>query len=161
MFDLYQAGIETPRGVFLITFHRGGIRQINFPGTSSGQVYPLQELFWTDLAEDLNRYLSGERVNWDLYPLDTAGYRPFTRSVLEAVRSIPHGQTWSYREAAARAGSPRGWRAAGQALKANRHPVMVPCHRVVRSDGGAGGFSGPAGWKEMLLSLEKEPASRP
>lgn len=153
--DLYRAGIETPSGVFLIIFHRKGIRQLIFPGEAVAPAEPLRQLFWPGLEKDLNRYLAGERVIWDRYPLDLSGHPPFTRKVLEAVRSIPYGQTWSYRETAVRAGSPLGWRAAGQAVKANRHPVLVPCHRVVLSNGSPGGFSGPAGWKEILLSLEK------
>ncbi|MFY9541796.1 MAG: MGMT family protein, partial [Dethiobacteria bacterium] len=103
---------------------------------------------------ELQRYLKGQQPAWDDYPLDMSGYPPFTRSLLSAVRRIPYGETRSYREVAAEAGSPRAWRAAGQALKANRHPLLVPCHRVIRSDGRPGGFSGPPGWKEMLLHLE-------
>jgi len=71
------------------------------------------------------------------------------------VSRIPHGEVRTYREIAALAGSPLAWRAAGQALKVNRHPIIVPCHRVIGSGGKIGGFSGPPGWKKMLLKLEK------
>ncbi len=154
MAELFLSELETPRGVFLLLSHRGGIYELFFPGSAPGARYPGGALPWPSLEEDLNRYLNGERVPWDGYPLDMSGYPPFTRRLLEAVRKIPYGSVCSYRAAAERAGSPLAWRAAGQALSVNRHPLLVPCHRVIRSDGSCGGFSGPKGWKQMLLQLE-------
>jgi len=152
--DLYCDRIDTPKGVFLILFHSGGISRIYFPGQDPEYSCPEGKLPWNNLAEDLNRYLSGEAVDWSRYPLDTSCYRPFTKALLEEVRQIPFGRVCTYQEAAERAGSPRACRAAGQALKVNRHPVLVPCHRVVASGGKLGGFSGPPGWKQMLLEIE-------
>ena len=152
--ELYCDRIDTPKGVFLIHFSSKGIYEIFFPGSRPNQDYPIRQLPWPQLAFDLNRYLQGETVSWTQYPLDCSGYRPFTAALLDEVRSIPHGQVCTYREAAERAGSPLAWRAAGQALSANRHPIIVPCHRVIGSGGKLGGFSGPPGWKEMLLELE-------
>jgi methylated-DNA-[protein]-cysteine S-methyltransferase len=154
MFMLSSCEIETVRGRFVLLFHDGGIYRLFFPGTAPPQPYPQRLLPWPGLKRELQRYLQGEQPAWDDYPLDMSGYPRFTRALLTAARRIPYGETRSYREAAAAAGSPRAWRAAGQALKANRHPLLVPCHRVIRSDGRPGGFSGPAGWKEMLLKLE-------
>ncbi len=154
MRELYCDRIATPEGVFLILFGIGGIYEIFFPGSGPDREYPYRALPWPQLAEDLNRYLKGEKVDWAGYPLDFSGYRPFTAALLGQVRQIPAGQVCTYRRAAELAGSPKAWRAAGQALKANRHPIIVPCHRVVGSGGKLGGFSGPAGWKEMLLELE-------
>ena len=154
MTELYQAEIDTPKGVFLILFSSAGIYEIFFPGSKPGREYPARELPWPRLADDLKRYLKGEKVNWTEYPLDRSGYRPFTSTLLEKVSEIPHGQLCTYREAAERAGSPLAWRAAGQALKANRHPIIVPCHRVIGSNNRIGGFSGPPGWKQLLLELE-------
>ncbi len=152
--DLYCDRIDTPKGVFLLLFHPGGIYRIYFPGREPAQAYPEGKLPWSGLVEDFNRYLAGEVVDWSHYPLDTSGYRSFTRRLLDQVRQIPFGRVCTYREAAEKAGSPRAWRAAGQALKANRHPVLVPCHRVIASGGKPGGFSGPPGWKQMLLDIE-------
>jgi len=152
--ELYCDRIDTPKGVFLILFHPGGIYRVYFPGREPEVDYPAGRVPWSNLPEDLNRYLTGKAVDWSKYPLDTAGYRPFTATLLDTIRRIPHGQVCTYREAAEQAGSPLAWRAAGQALKANRHPILVPCHRVVASGGKLGGFSGPPGWKKMLLELE-------
>lgn len=154
MTELYCDRINTPWGVFSVLFGENGIFRLYFPGREPEHKYPFGRLPWEGLADDLNRYLAGEIVNWDQYPLDTSGYRPFTEALLGEVRRIPYGQTCTYRDVAERAGSPRGWRAAGQALKVNRHPILVPCHRVVGTGGGLGGFSGPPGWKQMLLDLE-------
>jgi len=70
------------------------------------------------------------------------------------VAKIPYGETLSYREVALRAGFPRAFRAAGGALGRNPLPIIVPCHRVIRSDGGLGGFGGGIEIKKFLLELE-------
>ncbi len=152
--ELYLDRINTPKGVFLILFSSEGIYEIFFPGSGPELEYRHRKVPWTQLAADLNRYLAGEEVDWGKYPLDCSGYPPFTAAVLKEVKKLPWGRVCSYRSAAGKAGSPLAWRAAGQALKANRHPIIVPCHRVVASDGKPGGFSGPPGWKQMLLELE-------
>ena len=152
--QFYQDRIDTPKGVFLLLFSDKGIDELFFPGSKVDQKYPQRSLPWPQLAEDLNRYLLGDEVDWSPYPLDCSGYRHFTDTLLKQVRLIGYGQVCSYREVAERAGSPLAWRAAGQALSINRHPIIVPCHRVVGSNGKLGGFSGPSGWKQMLLELE-------
>lgn len=154
MSQFYRDRIDTPKGVFLVLFSDKGIYELNFPGSKLDQDYPQQSLPWPQLAEDLNRYLLGNEVDWSPYPLDCSGYRHFTDILLRQVRLIGYGRVCSYREIAERAGSPLAWRAAGQALSINRHPVIVPCHRVIGSDGKLGGFSGPSDWKQMLLELE-------
>ncbi|MFU8793920.1 MAG: methylated-DNA--[protein]-cysteine S-methyltransferase [Dethiobacteria bacterium] len=154
MSDLYCSRINTPKGVFLFLFSDMGIYEIYFPGSAPEKNYPERPLPCPELEEDLKRYLQGEFIDWSKYPLDCSGYPPFIAAVLEEVRQIPFGEVITYRQAAEKAGSPLAWRAAGQALKTNRHPVIVPCHRVVGSSGKLGGFSGPPGWKKMLLDLE-------
>ncbi len=154
MSGLYSNRIDTPKGVFLIIFHSKALARIYFPGQEPTSQYPLRKLPWETLEDDLKRYLCGEIIDWSSYPLDSSYYQPFTAKLLSTIKEIPHGEVWTYRESAERAGSPKAWRAAGQALKANRHPIIVPCHRVVASGGKIGGFSGPPGWKQMLLELE-------
>ena len=146
--------INTPEGVFLVYFSNQGIYEILFPGNDQPVQCPQGELPWAERSSDLNRYFYGDKVEWGNYPLDRSGYRPFTARLLDEVSRIPHGTVITYRQAAELAGSPRAWRAAGQALSVNRHPIIVPCHRVVGSNGKPGGFSGPVGWKDMLLKLE-------
>lgn len=86
--------------------------------------------------------------------VDLEGQPPFTAQVLREVERIPWGSVSCYGEVAARAGSPGSARAAGGAVGRNPVPLVVPCHRVVRADGGMGGWSGAPGWKEWLLDLE-------
>lgn len=76
------------------------------------------------------------------------------RAVLERTAAIPFGQTRTYGEIAAAAGSPRAFRAAGSALGANPIPIVVPCHRVLRSGGALGGYGGGLDVKRELLELE-------
>lgn len=152
--EMYCERVNTPKGVFLISYSDRGIYEINFPGSPAEQLYPRRTMPWRQFSEDLGSYLKGSEVDWSSYPLDRSGYRPFTEALLAEVSKIPYGRLCTYREVAEQAGYPLAWRAAGQALSINRHPIIVPCHRVVGSGGKLGGFSGPAGWKQMLLGLE-------
>ena len=80
---------------------------------------------------------------------------PFQQKVYEVVGRIPFGQTRSYKWVAGKAGNPEAVRAAGQALKRNPFPLVIPCHRVVKSDGKTGGYIWGSKVKERLLTLEK------
>ncbi len=106
-----------------------------------------------DLPERLRRYARGEPV---AFPdaLDFAAATPFQRAVWLATREIPCGQTRSYGWLAVRAGRPRAARAVGQAMAANPWPIIVPCHRVVSSNGRLGGYGGGLDMKERLLRME-------
>jgi methylated-DNA-[protein]-cysteine S-methyltransferase len=104
-------------------------------------------------CRQLDEYFAGRRTRFDL-PLDLRLSKGFRREVLAHLRDIGYGRTESYAEVAAAAGSPRAVRAVGTACATNPLPVVVPCHRVVRSDGGAGGYVGGADAKRTLLTLE-------
>lgn len=106
-----------------------------------------------ETGRQLDEYWCATRQSFDL-PLDWGTTAGFAREVLEASRAIPYGTVTSYRDLAARAGRPRAYRAAGNALASNRIVVVVPCHRVLRSDGGIGGYGGRIDRKEQLLALE-------
>jgi len=84
-------------------------------------------------------------------PLDLSGVSPFTRKVLQAARTIPYGKTVSYARLAAMAGNPAGVRAAASVMRSNPFPLVVPCHRVIRSDGSPGGFMGKTTGREVRL----------
>jgi methylated-DNA-[protein]-cysteine S-methyltransferase len=100
--------------------------------------------------------LRGERRRLDAIPLDMEEVPPFHRRVYEVARAIPPGETLSYGELAARLGAPRAARAVGQALGRNPFALVVPCHRVLTSGGGMGGFSAKGGvvTKRRLLAIE-------
>lgn len=102
----------------------------------------------------LEEYFDGRRTRFDL-PLDLQLVRGFQAHVLRATRRIPYGRVASYRTVAARAGNERAVRAAGSALGANPIPIVIPCHRVLRSDGTLGGYGGGLDRKELLLDLER------
>ena len=105
------------------------------------------------LARELDEYFGGERHTFDS-PVDLRLAHGFRLSVLQHLRHIPYGVTESYAQVAAAAGSARAVRAVGSACATNPLPIVVPCHRVVRSDGSLGGYLGGLPAKEHLLELE-------
>jgi len=104
-------------------------------------------------ARQLSEYFAGSRRSFDL-PLDLRLATGFRRSVLAHLPQIGYGHTESYAQVASAAGHPRAVRAVGSACATNPVPVIVPCHRVVRSDGSLGGYAGGASAKQSLLALE-------
>lgn len=107
-------------------------------------------------AEALVAYFAGRPVRFAEFPLDCADASAFERAVWEACRRIGYGETTSYAGLAARVGRPRAARAVGNAMRRNRFPIIVPCHRVVCSDGSLGGYGGSAGLrlKQDLIEME-------
>ena len=105
------------------------------------------------VRRQLDEYFAGRRRRFDV-PIDWSPLHGYTREVLRRTAEIPYGQASSYAEIAGRAGSPRGWRAAGNALGANPMPIVVPCHRVLASSGEIGGYTGGLDRKRFLLALE-------
>jgi methylated-DNA-[protein]-cysteine S-methyltransferase len=104
-------------------------------------------------ARELDEYFAGRRRGFDL-PLDLSLSTGFRRLVLDRLSDIAYGHTVSYAAVAAAAGNPWAVRAAATACRTNPLPVVVPCHRVVRSDGSAGGYVGGPAAKQTLLRLE-------
>jgi methylated-DNA-[protein]-cysteine S-methyltransferase len=104
-------------------------------------------------ARELDEYFDGSRRIFDV-PLDFRLSSGFRRSVLAHLPQIGYGRTESYAQVAAAAGSPRAVRAVGSACATNPLPLVVPCHRVVRSDGSFGGYRGGPEAKRLLLTLE-------
>ncbi len=102
---------------------------------------------------ELDQYFAGGRREFDL-PLDWRLTHGFGRRVLRATARIPYGDVSSYQQVAAAAGSPRGSRAAGNALGSNPMPIVVPCHRVLHAGGGLGGYTGGVDRKRRLLAVE-------
>jgi methylated-DNA-[protein]-cysteine S-methyltransferase len=107
------------------------------------------------LGERFAAYFAGEPSSFDDVELDLDDWTPFQRRLVESLRAVPYGETVTYGELAALAGSPGAHRAAGTFCAGNRFPLVVPCHRVVGANG-IGGF-GPLGtaYKQRLLELEQ------
>ena len=104
-------------------------------------------------SEKIAAHFAGKRVEFEC-EVDLSGSGSFDRRVWAAAREIGYGELETYGELAARIGCPRGARAVGQALGRNRIPLIIPCHRIVRSSGALGGFGCGLGWKRRLLELE-------
>jgi len=109
-----------------------------------------------DAVQAMTRLLAGERVDLSNIAIDSAGIDPFDRRVYAVTRMIGPGRVLSYGEVAARVGADASARAVGQSLGRNAMPIVVPCHRVVATGGGFGGFSAPGGTatKRRMLAIE-------
>ena len=108
-----------------------------------------------DIRCRIEAYSSGDKKAMDGVTLDLEDAPPFFRAAWEACRTIPPGETRSYAWLAAAAERPGAFRAAGQAMAKNRLAVVVPCHRVIGSDGGLHGYGGGLDKKAQLLGLER------
>ena len=102
----------------------------------------------------MEEYFAGERTFFTV-PVDLSQLPAFERSALEMAAGIPYGEVRSYKWIAERLGKPDGARAVGNAMAGNPVPIIVPCHRVVKTDGGLGGYSFGLLRKEALLNLER------
>jgi methylated-DNA-[protein]-cysteine S-methyltransferase len=155
--------IESPLGSLYIAASAKGLCNIDFRVQETDFLNALDPLARTErnpavlatTAEQLQAYFAGERFQFDV-PLDLDRLTPFQVSVLQAARSIVPGTVWTYGQVARSIGRPKASRAVGQALGRNPMPIVIPCHRVVASDGGLGGYSGGGGLqsKRFLLGLE-------
>jgi methylated-DNA-[protein]-cysteine S-methyltransferase len=161
----YDRVSETMVGDLWIAVTQEGLAAVEFGGTEAAFVQRLAERTGrrpqrsaarTEAASrELCEYLDGRRRTFTL-PVDLRHVTPFQRSVLQAARAIPPGQVATYGQIGRRIGRPRAARAIGQALGSNPVPIVVPCHRVLASDGSLGGYSGRGGvrTKRRLLQLE-------
>ena len=116
-----------------------------------------------EAVEAITRLLAGERVDLSGVALDSAGIDDFDRRVYAVTRTIAAGRVLTYGEVAARVGVDATARAVGQSLGRNAMPIVVPCHRVVATGGGLGGFSAPGGTatKRRMLAIEDAHPSGP
>ena len=152
-----QATINTPLGKLLLARTAKGLAGVWFDGQKHHPA-PLTAMRSPDdellrrAAEQLHAYFAGEGLGFDV-PLDLQG-TPFQRAVWQALLAIPSGETRSYGEIAAALGSASAVRAVGGAVGRNPVSVIVPCHRVVGSDGSLTGYAGGVDRKRALLELE-------
>ena len=145
---------STAIGVIGVSESRGALTGLCFGDFSlipGGQ--PVETPLQSEAFSQLGAWLAGGRTLFDL-PLAPSG-TGFMLRVWTLLQEIPYGQTRTYREIAARAGSPGAARAVGAACAKNPLPIFIPCHRVVCSDGSPGGYLGGSGIKCRLLDLER------
>jgi methylated-DNA-[protein]-cysteine S-methyltransferase len=138
--------------VFKAEFSDFGLRKLNFSRSRKPESKPLPKR-WGLLKRELEEYLSGEREHFTV-PLDLEDISDFDFRVYEQLLIVPYGETISYGELAKRAGRPKGARAIGQAVGRNPICIIIPCHRVIASNGGIGGYGGGLALKRKLLEIE-------
>jgi methylated-DNA-[protein]-cysteine S-methyltransferase len=144
----------TPRGIVRLSYGSEPIADTLDELTTKVSPRILRSGRRTDQARrELDEYFSGRRRRFET-PVDWSLTRGFTRGVLAATARVPFGETASYGEVAAEAGSPRAARAAGNALSSNPIPIVVPCHRIIHAGGGIGGYTGGLERKRFLLRIE-------
>lgn len=166
--DVTYRVVDTPIGPLLLAATPAGIVRVAF--ASEGHDAVLESLAarvgprvlldpngFGQLSDELGDYFAGRRRTFDV-PVDLRLAQGFRREVLGRLREIPYGSTSSYAAVAASAGHPRAVRAVGTACATNPIPIVVPCHRVVRSDGTPGGYLGGPETKAFLLRLESAAA---
>jgi methylated-DNA-[protein]-cysteine S-methyltransferase len=162
--EISYAALDSPFGPLLAASTAGGLVRLAFPEEGIDPVLEgLAQRLSPRIVEaakplepvrrELDDYFSGHRRAFEL-ALDWSLIGPFGQKVLHATAAIPYGGVLTYTEVAAEAGSPRGSRAAGNALGSNPIPIVIPCHRVLRAGGGLGGYAGGLERKRYLLELE-------
>ena len=166
LLDVAYATLDSPLGTLLLaSTERGLVRlaYVDYEGEDdviaelAGRISPRVLAAPRKLDEprrELDQYFTGSRQRFDV-PIDWRLTQGFGRRVLRATARIPYGAVSSYKQVAAAAGSPRGSRAAGNALGSNPIPIVVPCHRVLHSGGGLGGYTGGVERKRLLLDVER------
>jgi methylated-DNA-[protein]-cysteine S-methyltransferase len=164
LLDIAYATLDSPVGPLLLaTSERGLLRVAYLDGGSEPALDELAAHVSPRILEaprrldeprrELDEYFAGRRDRFEL-PIDWALVRGFARRVLQATAQIPYGSVSTYKQIATDAGSPRAFRAAGNALGSNPIPIVVPCHRVLHSGGGLGGYTGGLERKRLLLTVE-------
>lgn len=157
---------DSPFGPILVAASREGVLRLGLPvegeesvledlaGRFSARIVRTDRPSLTAARKQLDQYFEGRRRQFKL-DLDWRLTRGFRRDVLRQTAQIPYGATLSYADVAGRAGRPAAARAAGTALAKNPLPILVPCHRVTRSDGSTGAYRGGPEMKTALLAMER------
>lgn len=164
MLDVAHGTYDSPLGPLTLIVTGRGLVRLSYPHEMvEAQIEEIAERISprilaaperTDpVRRQLDDYFAGRRHAFDV-PIDWRLVRGFAGNVLRATARIPFGEVSTYRDVAAKAGSPNAYRAAGNALGSNPIPIVVPCHRVLHAGGGLGGYTGGLDRKRYLLQLE-------
>jgi len=158
--------VPAPFGVLRLWARNGRLAAVDIlagepggRGFDTGPGAPPADDLLLRAANELAAYFAGSTRDFAV-PVDLSGLPPFTRQVLEVLRTVPYGETVTYAELAARVGSPRAARAVGRAVAVNPLPIVIPCHRVVAAGGRPGGYSGGGGLATKLWLLAREGCQR-
>ncbi len=149
---LYQSTLKNDFGLITLTFSDEGLHTLNLNENKENIIFELSKE--NQYLKQLKEYFTGTRKQFDLSLVLIA--TPFQRKVWEYIQQIPYGETQTYNEVAQGIGHPNAHRAVGNALHVNPIPIVVPCHRVIRSDGGLGGFGLGIDVKQKLLDFERQ-----
>jgi O-6-methylguanine DNA methyltransferase len=153
--------LQSPIGVLYLAASPRGLCRVDFFGSEDSFLAHLDRLAHAErspealalITTQLTEYFLKQRRVFD-FPLDLEHVAPFQRSVLQTALRIPVGVVWTYQQVAQAVGKPKASRAVGQALGHNPVPIVVPCHRVIGSDGSLHGYAGGLECKRVLLQLE-------
>jgi len=158
---IYLSCFDTGFGTGAVQATEKGVCRVELPGSVLSQVCGdvssnTASVITKHAARLLTEYFSGIAHTFEDVPVDLFGLTMFRARILTLIRSIPYGDAKSYSEVACMAGVPRAVRAIGGAMAANPVPIIIPCHRVVASDGQLTGYSAPGGLviKKHLLTME-------
>jgi len=165
---LYYSRMKSPIGPLWIAVSEKGLVMIDWGTREFPPVNFDKEVSWviseekaSEARKQITQYFDGHRTVFTL-PLDLRTGTKFQQKCWELLTQIPYGETRSYQEIATAAGKPKAFRAVGQANHHNPIPIVIPCHRVINTDGKLGGYGGGLDVKERLLSLERAlPGSAP
>jgi len=149
--EVARAVVVTPAGRVGIYATRSGVSRIMLGERTKSDIGNSNLL--SRAKRELERYFGGEKVQFRV-PLDMREATPFRLKVWTELMDVGYGTTVSYKDLAGLCGEPSSWRAIAGAVAANPLPIIVPCHRVISSDGSLGGFAGGLRWKRFLLKLE-------
>jgi methylated-DNA-[protein]-cysteine S-methyltransferase len=166
LLDVAYARLDSPLGTLLLAQTPHGLLRVAYLDDARDEDTVLEQLAakvsprvlaspaaLDQPRRELDEYFAGKRRQFDC-KLDWRLTHGFGRRVLNATARVPFGSASTYKQIAAAAGSPRGSRAAGNALGSNPMPIVVPCHRVLHSSGGLGGYTGGLERKRRLLEVE-------
>jgi methylated-DNA-[protein]-cysteine S-methyltransferase len=166
LLDVAYATVDSPFGTLLLARTPRGLVRLGLPNEDpeelladlAGRISPrvLEDPGGLDQERrELDDYFAGRRHSFEL-PIDWQLSHGFLLRARQGIAEIPYGETRTYTDLARGAGNERAVRAAGSACSRNPIPLVVPCHRVLRSDGSLGGYAGGLGMKEKLLEMERE-----
>ncbi len=159
MNELFYKKIRTTWGIAAVIFNKKSIEQVILPGKKcrllKDYIFLKTPPEWLKIIENkIMDYFNGIKVKFNVSQIDLANYTDFAQKVYRALSTVDYNKTISYKQLAYEAGSPNAYRAVGNIMAKNRTPLLIPCHRVTKSNGDIGGFGYGKDYKLRMLKLE-------